>query len=544
MDNLKKQIHIIFVSDNQQNAINLLNSILIGATTDGQEWTLTQGDFDVKAYIKYPGKDVDRKTPEGFLDFLITQCASNSDKLLEITNYIEGRQDSRYSLWIEETESDVCLGEFIKRVKAEDFQSLIKEYIEKVTKFNEQFESLQVDGIITGENLTKFMEQFLYSDKDKARFTKDNKKLRYAPARKLWGSEIAHIKGYSALNRIEYELSKICEIAKNYINEFIGSQQTDGKENNVSFDFSSVENPKPNGIGIGADILLGEHFTEKFSLLPLTIRDNVVTASIELLSSSPNGVDAIYDSCNALLAMAKGMGLYAHADKYGVQVSFRKTEKSVFIDASIGGVAGDFINSKINELNVDVFKLGLTDTFSFITDVNFKDVYENFSAENILSKVCNTTISGKGKLINIRSILKLMKDISKHLEGAKKTQIGLASLALKALSTFEKTDVTVHYSSTDIKEFAVETGNVFLGEEAVQGYMMMADSTFGEGILPMVLDQMEGVKPMVGMFGEGPSHLDLDKISVQVILPSIKLFVDVYVLLPGLTEFLKNNLFS
>jgi hypothetical protein len=59
-------------------------------------------------------------------------------------------------------------------------------------------------------------------------------------------------------------------------------------------------------------------------------------------------------------------------------------------------------------------------------------------------------------------------------------------------------------------------------------------STFGEGILPMVLAQMEGVKPMVGMFGEGPSHIDLDKISVQLIVPSAKLFVDVYVLLPGL----------
>lgn len=544
MEELKTSIHILAVADSQESASNLLSSCFPGVnSSDGQEWTKTEGSYTLKCYIKYPGTDLIRKSPSSFLDILVGSAASNTEGEAEVLNYIAGREDAAIKLWIDEagTNGNVESRGVLVSTSNNVYNSLI-EHIKKIVDFNENFASNSDGTEVT--NIPELLKYCGYSEKIASKVASKAKKLTYANARKLYlGKKTSEVVALG--NADVAPVFKYIDIVEATIQKFIGSIQTSETKEN-KFDCKIIPTDgESEGIGLGLKVLLGDFFKQEKPVLPLVIRDNVATLSIELPSKSPNALDSILNFVQSLYQMADGMGLVEKVQEFGASVSFRKSETSVFIDVTAGGAIGDFINSKINSLNLDIFKLGLSDGLKIQTNIVAKDLYEDFSVDKILEKASKLSIEGQGSLINTKTLLLFFKEIIGTISSQTKKQQAFAIYAvLRVLLCFESSGISVKFNSKDLKDNIISTIDNLNGEGFYNGFIAGIDEQFGKGMIPMALAQIEAMKGFASMLGDGPSHINFDKISVDLTVPALQLNLNVFLLLIGLTEFAETKVFN
>ena len=230
-------------------------------------------------------------------------------------------------------------------------------------------------------------------------------------------------------------------------------------------------------------------------------------------------------------------------ERLGVTVSFSKNKKSVFVDFTFGGLLGEAAINIIRGFNFQSFKFSLTDEFRLQTNLNFKDLYQNPDLDNIVSQLGTLTIRGDGKVINFRTVCHFIRELAKHVTSDdKKKQINIISYFGLIISAFESFGLELTYDSNDIKTVGMEIADGVLGEEGSAKAMIdMGNQQFSEGIIPMVLGTIEGVKPMLEPFMPALKELDLDKLCVEVVSPGVRGEFKGTLLLPGLTEFINNN---
>jgi hypothetical protein len=545
MDNLKTSIHILAVADSQEAATSLLTNCFPGVnSSDGQEWTKTEGSFTIKSYIKYPGTDLTRRTPSDFLDIIVATAAIGTDGEQEVLNYISARGDSAIKLWIDESGTNTSAEEkgLLVSVPQNVYSNLL-EHIKKIVEFNQSFESLAKNDVV--DDKAEFVKSIGYTEDKVNLLAYEKGKITYDVARRLYlAQKDSHY--LAVVNFHSGKVFKGIEIAEAYIGKFISSNQTsDSSENNIDCKIGPNEGSSE-GIGLGFKFLMGENFKLAKPVLPLVIRDNVATLSVEFAAKSPSSIQAIYDFLSLIYnQFVVGMGFDSNLKEFGASVSFRKGESSVFADVTLGGALGEFINARINSLNIDIFKVGVTDEFVLRTDVNAKDIYEKFSVDAILSKLCKTSLEGSGRFINIKTLLLLFKDIAKsNKKVSKLKEVLLVYFFLRGLLAFEKTGILLNYSPEDLKINIINTLDNINGEGFYSGFSAGIDQQFGEGILPMALGQLEGMKGFATMFGDGPSQINFDKISVELTVPSAEFNLNIFLLFPGLTEFLEKNFFN
>lgn len=507
-----KVISILAVSYSQDAASSLLNQAVPGlSTSDNQEWTTKEGEFTVKAYIKYPGTDIHRRGAN-WLDLLLISVPEGNEFEREILDYSTNRKDVKSRFLIDSNADRSPKYENINVIDAGSFAGKLKDYAEELTKFN-------------ADNTDETNEVDYHVKRQVFNIGNSDSKL----------DKLFHMykKAFKVLN-------KVTEMVKTFstFDHSQGKSETTGK-----FNFAP-ENTQSNGIGFLFDLFVGDIFDQENPELPLVVRDNYFTASIEFLAKNEEGAEVIISTFEMLKEMLAQMGdVLSILDKLGVTISFSKNKKSVFIDLTFGGLLGEAAINIVRGFNFQSFKFSLTDEFRFQTDLNFKDLYENPDLDNIISKLGSLTIRGDGKIINFRTVCHFIRELAKHVSSDdKKKQINIISYLGLIISAFESFGLELTYDSSDIKTVGLEIADGVLGGDGAAKQMIdMGNQQFTEGIIPMVLGTIEGVKPMLEPFMAGLRELDLDKISVELISPGVRGEFKGTILLPGFTEFLNKN---
>lgn len=507
-----KVISILAVSYSQDAASSLLNQAIPGlSTSDNQEWTTKQGEFTVKAYIKYPGTDIHRRGAN-WLDLLLISVPEGNEFEREILDYSTNRKDVKSRFLIDSNTDRSPKYENITVTDAGSFAGKLSDYAAELAKFNADWsDSTDIEYNIKRQKLFNIGNT--------------NTKLD-----KLF---FAYQQSFKILN-------KISEMVKSFSTFDLSQGKSDftGK-----FNFSP-ENTQSNGIGLLIDLFVGDVFDQENPELPLVVRDNYFTASIEFLAKSEEGAEVIIQTFETLKEMLTQMGdMLSVLEKLGFTISFSKNKKSVFIDLTFGGLLGEAAINIVRGFNFQSFKFSFTDEFRLQTDLNFKDLYENPDLDNIITKLGTLTIKGDAKIINLRTVCHFIREFAKHTSSdEKKKQFNLISYFGLILSAFETSGLNFTYDSSDIKSVGLEVADGVLGGEgAVNGLIGMGNQQLTEGILPMVLGTIEGIKPMLEPFMAGLKELDLDKISVELVSPGVRGELKATLLLPGLTEFLNKN---
>lgn len=505
-----KIISILAVANSQDAASSLLNLAIPGlSTSDNQEWTVKEGDFTVKAYIKYPGTDIHRRGAN-WLDILLVSVPEGNEFEREVLSYAANRKDAKYRFLVDSDTSRSLDKDNITVIDAGSFAGQLRDYATDLAKFNaENKDEAEIDYHI---------------NRQKFNIGRDDSKVDiifklYKKAFKIFG--------------------KITDMLKTF------SLDTEkGKSEGVGKFSFAPEDVESNGIGILFDLFVGDKFDEENLELPLIVRDSLLTFSFEFFAKSEEGAETIIKTFEIVKQMMSEMTPFvSQLENLGFSISFSKNQKSAFIDFTLGGFIGEAAINTLRAFNFQSFKFSMTDELRIQTGLNFKDLYENPDLENILTKLGTLTIKGDGKFVNFRTLCHFIRELAKYVTSDdKKKQINLISYFGLILSAFESFGLELSYDSKDVKTVGFEIADGFLGEEGSSKAMIdMGNQQFSEGIIPMVLGTIEGVKPMLEPFMPGLKELDLDKICFEAVCPGIRAEYKGTLLLPGLTEFLNNN---
>ena len=508
----KQTVHVLFVSSNQDSAIALLNSTLPGLkTSDNQEWTTTEGEFTVNGYIKFPGKDVHRKSANN-LDILVFSVPEGDPSERDIINYSSNRRDCYHRLFVDASSRSV--EEHICSVSADGVKGKLTDYIEILKVFN------------TG---TPDDEPHYYQARLELNVNRQEQEPKY---KTKFNVNRDVLKELAIVDKVLVESSTID------LSKYVSS-------NSMKFDFSP-ENTTSNGIGVLLELNVGEQFSKENPELPLIVRDNHVTITLELHAKDESGVKDIISTLEMLREMLYSMFLEKFEKKLGPNISFSSDKTNVYLDVTFGGLFGESIINKVRSFNLENFGLSMKDTLRFQTNVNCKDLYEDPNVDNIISKLSTVTLTGEGKLINLRTLLVVLQQLSKVISNDKdKKSVILVTYLLMILTTFEQVGLEMKYNTEDLKSSGMEVADAMLGGEGASKAMIgQGDEMVVGTFLPMLFGSIEMIKPMLEPFANGLKQVDLDKICFEVLIPALRIELKKTILLPGITEFMEKKILN
>jgi len=506
---LSSTIYVIAISTNQDSCVNLLNSVFAGIqSTDSQEWTTKIGDVNVKAYIKYPNCDIHRRTPN-FADIAIASVECGDKDESDVVNYLLSRKDARTRILFG-TDSSRSVDEHAVVLNYEEAFAEVKKYTEELT------ESIKSNPLQEGEEEAARRE-FAQGNKDGAKLVKK------------WIKTVSGIK-------------KLVTAFEKCITEFTIDEKSKS-ENKTKFNFSSVSG-ESNGVGLSVELSSGDEFNKQNPNLPLTVRDNMLTATVEFYAQNKEGAEEIIRAFEKAKEMAGQYGLLAELDKVGITVTFSHENTSVFVDFTIGGIFGEGLINRFRSLNLDRFNFSLRDTFKIMTNVNIKDLWDKPDIKKVIDDLSKLSISGEAQLLNIRGFLHLIREISKVIPTEKGKKAGhMISYGLLILSTFENLGIDIQFDSEELKKVGYEiVAKTFLNveQEQLEGMVSSFDDSLADALIP--LGAIIGpIQPMMEPFMEGLNNINFDKISAEIVVPAVRTELKANIFLPGFTDFLVKN---
>lgn len=507
---IKKTIFVVAVSNNQDSSTNLLNSVFSGLqSTDSQEWSGKSGDAEVRAYIKYPDCDVHRRVPI-FADVVIGAVGSGDKEELDVLNFISSRTDARYRLLVD-SNKERPVADNVRVVETSEAEKLVNEY--GVALLANTFED--------DDHLLVSRREFALGD--------DNKSG-------ILGKQLRNLKS----------LDKVIGLFEKTITDFAVETTKWESQNKAKFEFTP-ESGEGNGVGFSLEINSGDEFAQQNPHLPITVRDNPATLTLELYAKDSENADEVIKTLENAKQMGAQFGLLQLLESSGLTLTFSKDGASVFVDLTIGGILGEGLIGKIRRLNLERFKFSLKDSLRVSTNVNLKDLYDNTNLKKVAEDFSKFSIVGEGHLLNIRGFLHLLRDLAKLVNKDKtKKAYNMISYGVLILTSFENFGLEIKYDSDELLKVGYEIAASLLGLEdssQAEGMLDGLSETIKNGLLPMGLQQVEAIKPMLEAF-PGLKFVNFDKISAELVLPSVRSEIKFNVNLTGLTEFLEKNVLN
>lgn len=499
----KDTISVLVVSTNQEESLAVLNKAIPGLqTSDNQTFNKQEGEINVECFLKFPGSESHRKSPD-FADLVITSVSADHEQAKEIVSYVASRYDAKYRVLIEE-DSSRAVEENILIKSSSEFPEQYKTLLDEFKVFNEENKDSE--------------------DYNKARYffnvESENKEIFYKNSNKAF---------------------KIINVISQAFDHFKDFDLKEGlSENNASLKIVP-ENIESKGLGIFLDLIAGEEFTKENPVLPLTVRDNAATITIEIKPKDVSQIDTIKETLEQVRDFASAMGLLQYSLKYGLTISISSDEKAAYIDLTLGGIFGEVIINKIKSLNLEQYKLSVKDNIRVQTNLNLKDLYKNPEGNKLAKDITTLSIVGEGKVLNCRSFFHLIRSFV-HVVKSEKAQKSsyMLSYGLLALSCFEKLDCNIVYNHEQLLESLKDlleevTGSPSTIDENVEVLL---------GFLPVLDGLLSNIGPMISQFEDGIKAIDFDRLTIEVLSPVARVEFKTSIVLPGLTNFVNEKLFN
>lgn len=501
-------VFILAVSSDEEMATSILTSLKMDLTTsDSQEWTCQFNDVDIKAYIKYPGCDVLRRTPP-FADFTLVQVAEGHEHEQDVLNYASTRGDSRAIHLLCEEKRNVL--STVQNSDVGAFRNVLLTYCKDLRLWEPEVE--------------------------------DDAQENYNAMRRKW----VQAEHYFKVGELVRTFPELITDFKAGLDKYEVPEQ--GKSKNEGCFSIAPEDGESNGFGFVLNMFMGEEFDKQNPKLPLTVRDNLATGCIELFCKNEEGADVVLKMLETAKAMLMSMG--ADMKKLlekSIYVTFSKEGKSVWVDVTFNANYGEELVYIVRSLLLDRFKFSLNGSLRVQTNLNLNELWDAPCIDTILNNLALLTISNSGECINLRTIFHIVKDVIYPLfeasESKKKNHILFSHGAL-ILSCFENLVFDVKFNSQDMKLFVKDAIAASRGmeEEEFDAFLEQSEGMLTNQMLPMALGMIEQFKPFFAAFVPGLKELDLEKICIEGLCPEIRTEFKLNVELPGLTEFVEKHI--
>lgn len=507
--NSYSKINVVSLSTDNASATELLKKCFLGfeCSSDFTNGPYSMDGVSLELYTKYPGDDILKNYPE-FIDFVLVSVPKEHQQEEELISYAQTKVEARGVYLLNEEERTLpsrVQSSNVEKITLEikKFHSELLQLLESKKDENENSLFIQRKRLGSGESVN---EDFEFADMN-----------------------------FSLLPNLKSMMKSFEKIDLNKLYS----------ENVMKLNFSPT-NDESNGVGIKLNIYVGDSFDENNKNLPLTVRDNPFTITIELQAKSEKHVDDVLSLLKNAKEMIQNMGLLKNDKKLNFDLSFSKDGTSVFIDMVIDNL-GEGIVHKVRSLNFSKFNYSFSDFINAQTNLNLSELWKNPDLDNIINKLATFTIQGEGKFINFRTIFKFLREALLYVKNDKEKQDYDAAINFfLIISCFENLCLELKYDSKDLKSNIMEIFDAYLkdfeGEGSSQAFIEMGNESV-KNFLHGGLQLIESIAPMFTALGN-LSAINFDKISFEYLAPFARIELKLDILLPGLNEFVSEKIIS
>lgn len=537
-------VNVLIVSDSYEGCQQILSNIFSNvSSSDNQEWIEKIDDFSIKTVIKYIGNETCRQDELSCLDILIAGCLSEDPNLInEIENYFDDRSDTRHKIWfsLHSLSKFSKLGSIYKKMSSLEIKELIVKYITELQEFNNTYNSYAdtINHIIPSNSLKEyFITELGYNQSDFNYVLRYYKNFDYQLARRFFCAQSKNMLSFSTYSFRRDQAYKYSDIIEQMLNEISNHNFA----NFFSLDSNSLirinySANDPEGIAFIAKLITNEEFKQRFLLLPLIIRENMISISAEVKPKNPNDMDKLYKALKACITTLESFNLNKTLAVYGMYLSIRRTESSIFFDITCGGLVGDFINSKFRLINIDLIGAGIYICLEILTGISLESLLNEVNQEKLLLDLYKTNIGISSRLLNINTIIDMLIG-SNFLNFSKNTKLALR--VLKLLFTVKRSNVKIdikNESDDEILKFCKEMSHDYGG--------FLKKIKIVQEKLKEVVNVKKEHKAFICTFLKDFNLINYNRITIQVIAPAIQSCLETTLIVPGLSELIDKVLFS
>lgn len=542
--NLVSTVNVLVVSDSYEGCQQILSKIFSNiSSSDNQEWIEIIDDFTIKLVIKYIGNETCRQDELNCLDVLIGGCLSEEQSLInEIESYFDGRTDVKYKFWFSlHSQSKYSkVGSIYKKMSALEIKDSIVKYFSELLEFNNTYKNYAdtLTNIIPISSLKEyFITELGYNANDYNYSLRYYKSFDYQLARRFYCAQSKQMLSFSTYSFRRDQAYQYSDIIEQMLSEYSSKNFANFLSTNSNSLLKINYYPnEPEGIAITTKLITNEEFKSRFNLLPLIIRENMISISFEVQPKISNELDKLYKALRLCHTTLESFDMNKSLAGYGMYLSMRKSDISIFFDITCGGLIGDFINSKFRLINMDLIGLGIYFCLEIFTGINLDMLLKEENQEKIIIELYKSNINISSRLININSLIDLLID-SSYFGFSKTTKIGLR--VLKMFFTLKKTSIKLdvkNESDEEILKFCKEMLHDFEGFKNVVKNLQLK--------LKEVLNVKKEHKAFIGTFLKDFNLINYNRVTLQITAPGIQCCSETTFIIPGLSELIHKALFS
>ena len=555
-------INFIIWSDSKEDAISIA-SLVTGQqdlNSDGASFSGVQQGVNVHTFLRGTKVGKAANPINGVADCLIVHISGESETA---SDYINERKtiplkvvvsSSDLSAWASQRDSQY-------ESKADDtlIQKLIKSCIESDLILKKSFDIIDIngDGYISKDELlsvSKTLGHELSNEEanDIGKIIAKDGKIPYDKFKNWWFCGRTDFKKFRNIVEMEISMNNMVQGKNTLIEGYLSKLNKDITTQQESFVKSIItikpKNDFENGVSLSTQIAYGSDGKSIIEALPDYHSSNPVTISIELSIDDAEQGTVVIETLNGAKDMIFSMvpGLEEKL-AIGIGIKFRHVGTSVFIDFTFGGQIAEMMRMQMsplfNTVNPSNFS-GLA-SIHLISGIQLGNVFD-ITLEEILDNVSKFKIEGNGETKNLKAMIEMTISLVKTTSTTSK-KMGMFSNFFKLIGALRTFSFTSEYDSTELTEIIKEIMGVVAGVD--EGHL--AVQVFGGQLSQMQMMgkmQLEGIKAMAGMFlapyMEVLNILNFDRISLSVSLSLLSLFYKFSLEPKGLTQFLRENIFS
>lgn len=558
MESNTKHINVVVYGESEQDAISLIEKVT-GGTIDGNGISSgTFNDVALKGYIRYPNS-VPKSSPQCVTDILIVHLSSNdSINYASVKSYIDNRRGIPFKFLVSESDLNDTAKHFdVDFLDLNTFGSadvnakIITSALTLEETLKNVFNKIDTNnnGVINKDEIIQVSAELGHplNDEDAREIIKslsNTGSLNFAQFKQWWIMGRSDFNSFRKLVEIELTLHKFISKSKATFNTYLEKLQKEGEAvSNAEIGLYgrvqiTPETDFEDGISVNAHLTAGNDCTELFQSLPSHLRESPVSFGIQLhLKNADEGKNVI-EVLHGVKEMLLGMiPQFKQAVDNGVNISFRHTGESVYIDVTYVGPFADQFFNIISMFDFSTLNFSGGSDFHIASQLSVGDILTD-SFDQLHAKLTNLKIEGKGEYSQIKNVFMfIINTLSSISCGNVPKKLKAFIYLLKLASIVRKLDFNFKYDASIVHELIVGLyGTDSNGEERYQ----IESKRWSEQTQPHINVMYSNISMMAGGFLEQfkpfIQALNLDNISIYACSPIVKLHLKINLIVNGLNN--------
>jgi len=379
----------------------------------------------------------------------------------------------------------------------------------------------------------------------------DDGKITYEKFKSWWITGRTNFPEFRKLVEIEMSVGKLLKQGSSQFNSYFEKIQKEIAESSQVGDCQykarvaiGPQEEFSNGVGLSVHVAVGNEFQSIASTLPDYITHSPICYSIEIGIKDPEQGPMIVAKLSELKEMFGEMiPPLKQAIQMGLEIHFRNVANSIFVDLVVSGVLGGQIQAGFGMFDIGNTMFSGSSNFH-VSSGFIPTTLVSETLEKVIFDACHLRIEGSGEFSQVKALLNAVTNMMSLQQLPPKMKPIIS--AIKVLSCLRRYEFDLKYSSKDLLELVKEGISAFKHHSEGETGFQKVSSEFvqHQQMMQMMIEQGKGFAMFIADYMDIIKNINFDSFSLNFSLSKFKVFYKLALHIPGVTNFLNENILN